>query len=326
MTDLKPDNVMLITKRGVAGGTFLKLLDFGLAKLVERPGTQSDVIMGTPAYMSPEQCRGAKSVTDRTDVYALGVMLFEMLTGKLPLSASDNGEQIAMHLFTPPPKMSEAAPSVPDPMSSLIDQLLLKDATRRPSMVDVMSQLALLSSRAPVLSPSIQKLVEPFADTAIGDAALARTLPKDEPLNPVSNHAAESVRPEHRSRRALWVGGSGIVIIAVLGVWSQSVGNHAQSQTQAHPELRISTSAVDASSSAAGIPLPVTPPNPTLLVPVDMAVSAVGREAKPQDKSPSFVPPEPVSPPNRVKKRRQQAATPQSPQGAQAKDKMEYEP
>jgi serine/threonine-protein kinase len=79
--DLKPDNVFLVSDSESPGGERIKLLDFGIAKMADEyrgsVRTQVNVIMGTPAYMAPEQCRGSKGVADKTDVYALGVMLFE---------------------------------------------------------------------------------------------------------------------------------------------------------------------------------------------------------------------------------------------------------
>jgi serine/threonine protein kinase len=79
--DLKPDNVFIVRDSESPGGERAKLLDFGIAKMADEyrgsVRTQVNVIMGTPTYMAPEQCRGSKGVADKTDVYALGVMLFE---------------------------------------------------------------------------------------------------------------------------------------------------------------------------------------------------------------------------------------------------------
>ncbi|HND13315.1 MAG TPA: serine/threonine-protein kinase, partial [Pseudomonadota bacterium] len=77
--DMKPDNIMLVPDPELPGGERVKVLDFGIAKMSEHLGgkpnaTDSNVVMGTPAYMAPEQCKGAKLVTDRADVYSLGIM------------------------------------------------------------------------------------------------------------------------------------------------------------------------------------------------------------------------------------------------------------
>ncbi|HMY59747.1 MAG TPA: protein kinase, partial [Pseudomonadota bacterium] len=82
--DTQPDNIMLVRDPDFPGGERVKLLDFGIAKMAEHLSaqpvrTKSDVLMGTPTYMAPEQCRGAKLATDRSDVYSLGVILYQML-------------------------------------------------------------------------------------------------------------------------------------------------------------------------------------------------------------------------------------------------------
>src|SRR5687767_4353764 len=97
--DLKPDNIFIVSDPAVPGGERTKILDFGIAKLIDdadksHSRTQTGMIMGTPAFMSPEQCRGAGSVDHRTDVYALGCVMFNMLVGHPPFVASTAGDLI----------------------------------------------------------------------------------------------------------------------------------------------------------------------------------------------------------------------------------------
>jgi serine/threonine protein kinase len=104
--DLKPDNIILM-QRG-RERDFVKLLDFGIAKLtsggaVGSHRTRTGIVMGTPAYMSPEQCEGRNDRVDwRTDVYALGIVLYEMLTGRVPFQGDGYGEILVQHLTRPP--------------------------------------------------------------------------------------------------------------------------------------------------------------------------------------------------------------------------------
>src|SRR5262245_37706595 len=98
--DLKPDNIMLSQRRD--GRDFVKVLDFGIAKLTgDQPGsrrTRTGIVMGTPAYMSPEQCEGRGNVDHRTDIYALGIVLYEMITGRVPFQGDGYGEILVQHL------------------------------------------------------------------------------------------------------------------------------------------------------------------------------------------------------------------------------------
>src|SRR4029077_12547429 len=109
--DLKPENVFLVRDPEVAGGERAKILDFGIAKLTGDPSMQTDTstVMGTPAYMSPEQCRGAGHVDQRSDVYSMGCMLFALITGAPPFESVGSGEVIAMHLREAPPAPSSRA-------------------------------------------------------------------------------------------------------------------------------------------------------------------------------------------------------------------------
>ena len=101
--DLKPENIFLVRDPEVAGGERVKILDFGIAKLAGvDPGTvktQVGTVMGTPLYMSPEQCRGAGEVDHRSDVYALGCVLYHMICGRPPFVAQGMGEVLAMQMY-----------------------------------------------------------------------------------------------------------------------------------------------------------------------------------------------------------------------------------
>ncbi|MBL0213030.1 MAG: protein kinase [Myxococcales bacterium] len=136
--DLKPDNVFLSSVRG--GFIHVKLLDFGIAKLVAGDGgvakTSTGMIMGTPGYLSPEQARG-RNVDHRTDIYALGVMMFEMITGRMPFMAESPMDIVLMHISSPPPRPSEFKPDIPLLLEKLLLEMLDKDPDRRPSLVRV---------------------------------------------------------------------------------------------------------------------------------------------------------------------------------------------
>ena len=133
--DLKPDNIFLVPDHEGGELPQVKILDFGIAKLESTAPsnrTTMGLLLGTPAYMSPEQCRGAADCDHRTDLYALGCILFEMLAGLQPYSDSlSSGELLAAHLHSPIPDLSRFA-TVPSEVARLATRLLAKRPEDRP--------------------------------------------------------------------------------------------------------------------------------------------------------------------------------------------------
>jgi eukaryotic-like serine/threonine-protein kinase len=121
--DLKPENVFIVNDPEVAGGERTKILDFGIAKLTDteqsRVRTQTGLMMGTPVYMSPEQCRGAGTLDHRADIYSLGCVIFHLLAGRPPFNYDGAGELIAAHLKEPAPVPSQFVP-----LPASIDQVV----------------------------------------------------------------------------------------------------------------------------------------------------------------------------------------------------------
>jgi eukaryotic-like serine/threonine-protein kinase len=130
--DLKPDNVFLATERD--GSYFPKLLDFGIAKLTGDDvahKTGAGVLLGTPRYMSPEQARGRKA-DHRTDIYALGVITHEMLTGAPPFVGDSSVDVLLKHDITPPPPMSHVCAALPPALDEPVLAMLQKRPQQRP--------------------------------------------------------------------------------------------------------------------------------------------------------------------------------------------------
>jgi tRNA A-37 threonylcarbamoyl transferase component Bud32 len=125
--DLKPSNLM-ITHEGV-----LKLTDFGIAKDTDLTAlTGQNSTIGTASYMSPEQCKGDKNLTFKSDLYSLGVVFFELLSGKKPFYAENTVDMFLKHVNEPPPRISKLVDNIPPKMESLILQLMEKDKDDRP--------------------------------------------------------------------------------------------------------------------------------------------------------------------------------------------------
>jgi len=133
--DLKPENIFIVGDPAVTGGERSKLLDFGIAKLAgDEPGkikTRTGIVMGTPVYMSPEQCRGMSTIDARSDIYALGCVLFTMLCGRPPFEAEGSGDLIIAHVRDMPPSPSMFAPGIPTELDAVVLRCLAKDPNQR---------------------------------------------------------------------------------------------------------------------------------------------------------------------------------------------------
>jgi serine/threonine-protein kinase len=144
--DLKPDNIYLVTHG--EDPDFVKVLDFGLAKLVgtneaSPRNTRTGTVVGTPYYMAPEQCEGSVEIDHRADVYALGVLLFEMLTGKVPFGGTGFGEVMLKHMTMPAPAARGLVPELAPAVDAILFRALAKDPAQRfQSMAELGAALA----------------------------------------------------------------------------------------------------------------------------------------------------------------------------------------
>jgi serine/threonine protein kinase len=153
--DLKPENVFVT--RDYRGRELIKLVDFGIAKLIDEEGakdqlTRAGTVFGTPRYMSPEQASGGK-LDERTDLYATGLILYEMLAGRPPFVADDAATLLRMHILAEPPQLP---PSVPAPLAAVVAKLLEKSRSDRYAsareVIDVLERLRpSLAAAAPAI-------------------------------------------------------------------------------------------------------------------------------------------------------------------------------
>src|SRR6185436_3886639 len=132
--DLKPENVILEPLR--RGGDFVKVVDFGLAKLradVQSPSVTSlGIVCGTPDYIAPEQDRG-DPIDGRSDLYSVGIILFQLLTGRLPFEADSPTQVVMMHISVPVPDPRQVAPerNIPDSLVRVVMRAMSKEAAER---------------------------------------------------------------------------------------------------------------------------------------------------------------------------------------------------
>jgi serine/threonine-protein kinase len=146
--DIKPANILLDANGNAT------VTDFGIALVTSRPAREvHGSTAGTPHYMSPEQSLG-EPVDGRSDVYALGVVLYEMLTGTRPFSGRNATEVIAQHISAPIPKVSDRTPETPAALVALVERMLGKDPAGRPATAEVVKALTAASTPDGLLTPS----------------------------------------------------------------------------------------------------------------------------------------------------------------------------
>jgi serine/threonine-protein kinase len=167
--DVKPDNMFLVRDPLLASGVRVKVLDFGLAKLGRGGHTMVNTILGTPRYMSPEQTRSSSEIDARSDIYALGCILFEMITGRRPFEG-DLATLIERHQRAIPARVRTIVPETAPELDDLIACMLAKDPAKRPqTMTEV--QRALLE-------------IETETTHVVSRSSIARSAPKPVPKPP----------------------------------------------------------------------------------------------------------------------------------------------
>jgi len=244
--DLKPENVFIVSHPPDT----MKIVDFGIAKLEGdfRAGqvhqTRSGALMGTPLYMSPEQCRDSANLDFRTDLYSLGCVLYEMLTGRPPFTHTTLGDLVVAHMTEAPRDARELSPGVPAPLAELTGELLRKDpAARPPSMhavADRLSEFAagLTTVPGPTPPPAPPK---PPTQTTFGEAA-AEIVDGDAP-------------PRRRRPLAFAIAAAVVVGLGIGGIVAR------RGHTPTAPPTKVAASWTDATGSTRTAPTG-TPPVP----------------------------------------------------------------
>jgi serine/threonine protein kinase len=168
--DLKPDNIFIA--RGARGAPTVKVLDFGIAKLTGATPdvviTQTGVALGTPCYMAPEQAMGEADIDHRADVWALGAILYQCLSGARALNGDNVGQVVAQLLSTGIVPLRALAPSVPRDVARLVAAMLARDRQRRPAdlsiVAAVLGRYTKTGAPAAFPSPALREAVRPALD------------------------------------------------------------------------------------------------------------------------------------------------------------------
>ncbi|HEX3477770.1 MAG TPA: serine/threonine-protein kinase [Kofleriaceae bacterium] len=197
--DLKPDNVFLVPDPETPGRERVKILDFGIAKLREAPGsigpTVTGTLLGTPIYMSPEQCRGDRTIDHRTDLYALGCVAYEMLCGQPPFAGDAPGDVIARHQYVEPAPLRRVRADVPAGVDRLVLRLLEKRrADRYRSAADVVRAIdGLLAPAAALAGDLLPTLSTTRTATAATRSGKPRPAPQRRRLGVVAGAATAAL-------------------------------------------------------------------------------------------------------------------------------------
>jgi serine/threonine-protein kinase len=225
--DLKPENIYLVDFLGEPD--FVKLLDFGIAKLTdvgdgERKLTRTGMLFGTPEYMSPEQARG-DTVDHRVDVYAMGCILYQLVTGRVPFEAENFMGVLSLHLTAPapvvPPEVLDST-GAPRALAGVIDNALAKDRNQRFSSIDELARAVRRVSGDQATGPIA---TQPNVSAPPGTQTLTRN--KTQWTGNLSIPEIEAGAPPRRSRLPLILGAiaAGTAAVALVAVLASREGD-----------------------------------------------------------------------------------------------------
>jgi serine/threonine-protein kinase len=304
--DLKPDNLFVVKHHD--GSELLKILDFGIAKLVDEPNAQlthSGAVLGTAFYMAPEQARGEKQIDFRVDIYALGVIAFELLSAQKP-HPGDGYNAILAHILTQPPEsLSSARPGLPPALVALVEAAMAFEPAQRPSSAAAWAaSLSGFSGREGTAAVAHFDLRPVTVASLSAETAADPSMTSDaEPAGNTLQSAVGDARgatTSSGSGRARWP----LVLVGAVGLGALGLLRAGNSGS--------STPENGASTSAAAV---VAPPEPasaqaTSEPPVRATAASGASVVLPQ---PSVVPPRLVSAPSRALVHAERLATSAAP-------------
>jgi len=268
--DLKPDNLFVTPDPRSPSSELIKVLDFGIAKLAATVDsafshkTHTGALMGTPLYMSPEQCLGVKEVDRRTDIYSLGCILYEMLCGTPPFVSEGFGALVNMHINQLPDPPAQRTPNISPSVESLVLKMLAKNVEERfQSMTDVREALLAEIARAPTYQPG--NTPEPVGHQPRRHSSSATTLSA---AAGVTEAGTVSARPGNR--RAVRIGAVAAVLAAVAVVVALRRG---PAPTPSPPPVAVTVPVAPAPAVAAAA-APTAPAVPAVPATVEVVLES----------------------------------------------------
>ena len=266
--DLKPDNLFVVNDPHDTTRERIKVLDFGIAKLqqastADSVKTRTGTLMGTPIYMSPEQCRGTRSVDHRSDIYSLGVIIYEMLAGQTPFVSEGFGELVNMHLNVLPASARSKRPEIPPALDTLVLKMLAKNPEDRyANMAEVQGALKTSGGSQFTVrgsSPDLGKTQAP-------KAAVTETSPMHDTFGASSGERLGTTQPAMRGGTKLMIGGLAAAVAVAAGLLVLR-GGGGEVKTLDGPVAIVKRNPPPdpppAAPTAARPPAPVPTPTPT---------------------------------------------------------------
>ena len=271
--DLKPDNLFLIADPRRLGRKQVKVLDFGIAKLQRHTfdqvhKTRTGALLGTPLYMSPEQCMSMKDIDARTDIYSLGVILYEMVTGRRPFDSDGVYALISMQINDPPVSPTTYRPDLPLELETIILQALAKAPTsRQESMAILLSQLELARGNTTGSSEALARAQQERPRSSTLLPSEQPTLPELKTLGDTAVSKQVTGQTGHGGVRPQWIlAGAGVAVL--LGIYL--LGSSGKKPTAPRPE-RTPPAAPNAVAPA---------PSPAVAAPVEIGLDSVPAGAR----------------------------------------------
>ena len=276
--DLKPDNLFLCSS---AHGVSVRVLDFGLAKLVaatlldSHSGelTDSGALLGTPYYMSPEQVFGEKDVDERADVWSLGVILYQALSGHRPTEAANVGQILKRVMQNDIVPLSTVAPDLPAPLARLVTRMLCTDRNERPTLARVAAELEALCHEKSEHSTRLERAIATGWAGARKPPRVARATPgavATALLLATASVVSSIVDVSARSSPAPRAGGSAHAPVVVAAERPAPAGHARMPDVAAHADPRAKAPTEATTELAAAAPKrrpdapPVSPKKPVL--------------------------------------------------------------
>ncbi|HHH11241.1 MAG TPA: serine/threonine protein kinase, partial [Sorangium sp.] len=288
--DIKPANLFLVEREA---GTMVKVLDFGISKLTAGPDdlglTKTTTVLGSGLYMSPEQMRSAKSVDHRTDVYSLGVCLYELLTGTQPYTASNFPELCVKVATEPPTPLRQYRPDISAELADAIAKAYNTDIDARYQTVQEMATA--LAPFATAQAVSVASEVQKITKVHPSGAAAA---PMHGTSAPLSASVARDV-----TKSSGWVWGIAAAVIAVAGAGGFFLSRRASSSSSSTPSAVVGAASasaaptLSASASAAPTLSASASAAPTLSASAAPTLSASASAAPTLSASAAVLPPPP---------------------------------